>query len=409
MKPHPPATRAGNAPPRTPSPSHVSRLPSTHPAAKRAGKTEKLPSEPPPVCPLPPPEGPASLPASRPTSRVLWPMVKLGDVLRFFNGKSIRANPTGRFPVYGSNGTIGKCDSSLYDDAVILGRVGAYCGSVAREKGAFWASDNTIVCKARDDVADTEFCYYLLKVLNLNNYAGGTAQPLITQGIIKQIEIPLPPLSIQRRIAGILSAYDDLIENNRRRIAILEETARLAYRKWFGNSMGRTASLGEIAPFVRGKVITEKNAIPGQVPVVAGGLEPAYYHNASNTGCPVITISASGANAGFARLYFEPVWASDCSWCDKTKTRWLYFSYCYLKDNAAALKQLQQGAAQPHVHPKDINALVVPLPDSDKVLADFETAVLPLFEQWGILQKQSVQLASARDILLPKLMKESTA
>ena len=339
------------------------------------------------------------------TSSVLWPEVKLGEILRLFHGKAIQANATGCCPVYGSNGKIGRCDSGLYDNAIIIGRVGAYCGSVAREKGTFWASDNTIVCRAVDDVADTDFCYYLLKDLRLNNYAGGTAQPLITQGIIKQIEIPLPPLTIQRRIADILSAYDDLIENNRCRIAILEETARLAYRKWFGGEVGRKTTLGTIAPFVRGKVITQKNAIPGKVPVVAGGLEPAYFHNEANTSNPVITISGSGANAGFTRMYFEPIWASDCSWCDRTKARWLYFAYCYLKENGESLRNLQQGAAQPHVYPKDINALVVMLPDSDDVLDAFELSVSPLFEQCGVLQKQSAALAAARDKLLPRLMK----
>lgn len=340
------------------------------------------------------------------TSSVLWPKVKLGEILRLFHGKAIQANATGCCPVYGSNGKIGRCDSGLYDNAIIIGRVGAYCGSVAREKGTFWASDNTIVCRAVDDVADTDFCYYLLKDLRLNNYARGTAQPLITQGIIKQIEIPLPPLTIQRRIAGILSAYDDLIENNRRRIAILEETARLTYRKWFGGSeQCRTATIGKIAPFARGKVITQKNAVYGKVPVVAGGLDPAYFHNVANTGAPVITISGSGANAGFTRMYFEPIWASDCSWCDKSKTKCFYFAYCFLKDNADALRNLQQGAAQPHVYPKDINALEIVLPKSNDMLDNFEANVEPLFSQCGVLAKQSVALAAARDMLLPILMK----
>jgi type I restriction enzyme S subunit len=327
-------------------------------------------------------------------------------MLRLFHGKAIQANETGCYPVYGSNGEIGRCDSGLYNNAIIIGRVGAYCGSVAREKCTFWASDNTIVCRAVDDVADTDFCYYLLKDLRLNNYAGGTAQPLITQGIIKRIQISLPSLPVQRRIADILSAYDDLIENNRRRIAILEEAARLAYRKWFGGAeQGRTAMLGEIAPFVRGKVITQKNAVHGKVPVVAGGLDPAYSHNVANTGVPVITISGSGANAGFTRMYFEPIWASDCSWCDKSKTKYFYFSYCFLKDNADALRNLQQGAAQPHVYPKDINALEVALPKSDDLLDNFEESVEPLFSQCGVLAKQNTALVTARDMLLPRLMK----
>ena len=66
---------------------------------------------------------------------------------------------------------------------------------------------------------------------------------------------------------------------------------------------------------------------------------------------------------------------------------------------------MQQGAAQPHVYPKDINALVVMRPDSDDVLDAFELVVSPFFEQCGVLQKQSVALAAARDMLLPRMMK----
>lgn len=105
--------------------------------------------------------------------------VKLGDVIEIYNGKAIKAEPSGAFPVYGSNGKIGFSPMSSYSDAIILGRVGAYCGSVMIEKDEFWASDNTIVLKNNKNT-DLGFLYSLLKYLNLNQYAGGAAQPLIT-------------------------------------------------------------------------------------------------------------------------------------------------------------------------------------------------------------------------------------
>ena len=258
-----------------------------------------------------------------------------------------------------------------------------------------------------EDKCDVRYVKYLFDTElqeSFQQLSQGVAQDNLSKDKLLSVKFHIPDLPIQRRIADILSAYDDLIENNRRRIAILEETARLAYRKWFGGEVGRTVTLGSIAPFVRGKVITQKNAISGKVPVVAGGLEPAYFHNEANTSSPVITISGSGANAGFTRMYFEPIWASDCSWCDRIKAKWFYFAYCYLKENGESLRNLQQGAAQPHVYPKDINALAVALPDSDDVLDAFELSVSPLFEQCGVLQKQSAALAAARDMLLPRLM-----
>ncbi len=160
---------------------------------------------------------------------------KAGNFIKFKNGKSIKPGGTGIYPVYGSNGIIGMSDEYREENSVIIGRVGAYCGSVQFCRGRYWASDNTIVASPKDNDTDVVFLYYVLKNANLNRWSGGAAQPLMTQTVIKEIELPHPDISIQRKIASILSAYDDLIENNTRRIQILEEMAQLIYREWFVN------------------------------------------------------------------------------------------------------------------------------------------------------------------------------
>lgn len=254
----------------------------------------------------------------------------------------------------------------------------------------------------------SDYLYAFLRSKEFKNqieqYVIGGAQPNFGPSHVKKMTIRIPPLAIQRRIADILSAYDDLIENNCRRIEILEETARLKYRKMVVSAnCGGLIELGALALFSRGKVITQKTAIEGDVPVVAGGVAPAYYHNSANTLSPVITISGSGANAGYTRMYFERIWASDCSWIDASRTDHLYFVYCYLKENADVVRNLQQGAAQPHVYPKDINALPVPKL-ADEYLVRFEKDVGMLFEQQAVLSLQNAKLAAARDMLLPRLM-----
>jgi type I restriction enzyme, S subunit len=181
-------------------------------------------------------------------------VVPLGEVLQFGNGKSIKPGGSGAYPVYGSNGIIGGTDIHRHEKGVIIGRVGAYCGSVAYCPGRFWASDNTLVAFPSSDDHDTKFLYYLLGHTRLSRYAGGAAQPLVTQGVLRQIEVRVPSHANQRRIAGILSAYDDLIENSQRRIKILEEMALRLYREWFvhfrfpGHESCRLveSSLGEI-------------------------------------------------------------------------------------------------------------------------------------------------------------------
>ena len=164
---------------------------------------------------------------SKPRTKVL------GDVVRFGNGKSIKPGTEGRYAVYGSNGIIGGSDEFRHENGVIIGRVGAYCCAVVYCPDRFWASDNTLVAYPSSDQVDTRFLYYLLLEAKLGQHAGGAAQPLVTQTVLKQVEVDVPDLSTQRKIAGILSAYDNLIENNLRRIKILEEMARSLYREWF--------------------------------------------------------------------------------------------------------------------------------------------------------------------------------
>jgi type I restriction enzyme S subunit len=82
---------------------------------------------------------------------------------------------------------------------------------------------------------DPRFVYYLLRhnIESIKSLAGGAATPIVSKSKFAQAQVIVPPLPTQRKIAAILSAYDDLIENNARRIAILEEMAQLLYREWF--------------------------------------------------------------------------------------------------------------------------------------------------------------------------------
>ena len=160
---------------------------------------------------------------------------KAENFIEFKNGKSIKPGGEGVYPVYGANGIIGMSDEWKEQNSIIIGRVGAYCGTVQFCRKQYWASDNTIVAYPKDNDTDVSFLYYLLKYANLNRWAGGAAQPLMTQTVIKQIELPYPDIVFQRKIASVLSAYDDLIENNTRRIQILEEMAQRLYREWFAD------------------------------------------------------------------------------------------------------------------------------------------------------------------------------
>lgn len=183
----------------------------------------------------------------------------------------------------------------------------------------------------------------------------------------------------------------------------LEHQAFAIFDNMFPDVSSGSNLIGNIITPQRGKNLLSKDAIPGEVPVVAGVLEPATYHNKSNTISPVLTISASGANAGYVNLWNVPVWSSDSSYIDASMTDNVYFWYVMLKKRQQEIFDAQTGSAQPHIYPKHIAAMpVTDLEPND--IVQFTKLVTPLFQIIGINKQENIKLAEIRDSLLPKLM-----
>lgn len=122
--------------------------------------------------------------------------------------------------------------------------------------------------------------------------------------------------------------------------------------------------LGEVAEVLKGSAITKKDTIDGSIPVIAGGQDPAYYHNESNRTGEIITVSASGAYAGFVNYFSVPIFASDCSTIQAKNKNLVSNKYLYsvLKGKQEDIYKFQQGGGQPHVYPKDLKSIQIPLP-----------------------------------------------
>ena len=123
--------------------------------------------------------------------------------------------------------------------------------------------------------------------------------------------------------------------------------------------------LGDVTEIQKGKSITSANLKDGSVKVVAGGIDYAYLHNEANRPANIITVSASGANAGFVNYWNEPIFASDCTTIlakDKLTTKYVFN---VLKAYQELVFHLQKGAAQPHVYADDLKSLQIPLPPID--------------------------------------------
>jgi type I restriction enzyme S subunit len=161
-----------------------------------------------------------------------WNKYELGELIDLKSGKS-RPKEFGEYPVYGGNGILDYTNQfNVSDETIIIGRVGAYCGSVYFENKKIWISDNALFAKAKKG-NNSKFLYYYLKDKNLNRLAGGSSHPLLTQGQLNQIEVEVPDEPTQQRIASILSSLDDAIELNQQINKTLEEIAKAIFKEWF--------------------------------------------------------------------------------------------------------------------------------------------------------------------------------
>ena len=126
--------------------------------------------------------------------------------------------------------------------------------------------------------------------------------------------------------------------------------------------------LGDICNIEKGATITRNDVLPGEVPVVAGGQEPSCYHNVANREAGAITVSASGAYAGYINFWNCPIFASDCNTIiskddEKTDQTFVYFG---LRAMQKQIYGLQKGGAQPHVYGKDLQKFMFPHPSYAK-------------------------------------------
>ncbi|EMN7268888.1 restriction endonuclease subunit S [Vibrio parahaemolyticus] len=159
----------------------------------------------------------------------------LGDFLNFKNGKkSPERADNASFPVFGSNGLIGRAESTnCPENTIVIGRVGSYCGSVHFSKEKCWVSDNAISCSSKN-AGEEHFWFYVLTKLNLNQFSSGSGQPLLNQATLNAVECEVPNNSPLRALIGsVLNDYDKKIKLNAATNQTLEQMAQAIFKSWF--------------------------------------------------------------------------------------------------------------------------------------------------------------------------------
>jgi len=383
----------------------------------------------------------------------LWQTTELGEIIDLFDSRRIplssrdRQQRQGGFPYYGAQGIIDYIDDYIFDGRYILvAEDGENLNSrklplALAADGKFWVNNHAHILRARPGLADDVFLLHCLNSININPYVTGAAQPKLSQANLRIIQLPLPPLPIQRRIAGILSAYDDLIENSQRRIKILEEMARRFYREWFvhfrfpGHEDCRLVesplgeipegweviSFTEIADVLSGG--TPKTDVPqywdGEVPFFTPRDAPDCFYlqdtekHVSDIGLSkcasalyppdTVFITARGTVGKVALPAVNMAMNQSC-YALRGKTgvpqRFLFLMTLqqvdYLKTNTG-------GATFDTIVVDTFRRMEVLSPPQSTV-SQFSELIDPFFEQVNTLQRQIQNLRRSRDLLLPRLL-----
>jgi type I restriction enzyme S subunit len=316
--------------------------------------------------------------------------------------------------------------------------------------GKFWVNNHAHILRAKPGVADDIFLLHCLNSIDINPYVTGAAQPKLSQANLRIIQLSLPPLPIQRRIAGILSAYDDLIENSQRRIKILEEMARRLYREWFvyfrfpgHENHPRIASpLGEIPEgwdVVKIRDIAE----------VLRGRSYRSVDLSDEAGLPFLNLKCLDRDGGFrrsglkryigdfkeshiakkgdiimavtdmtqerrivARAALVPTLEGDTGVISMDLVRvepipgmsklFLYSLFRY-SSFADEVKHHANGANVLHLSPERVTGYELALPAGDLV-GSYVSFVGPIYEEIDVLENRLDNLRRTRDLLLPRLL-----
>ena len=277
----------------------------------------------------------------------------------------------------------------------------------------------SIICNK--EIINPLFLYYYIKgnLDYIKLFGTGATFPEISGAAMRKIKVQIPTLPTQQKIASILSSYDRLIENNTRRIRLLEQMAENLYKEWFvrfrfpehekvemvnGLPKGwKINSLKEICEFKRGRNITSAEMCDGVIQVISAGITPSGYHNKANVHGVSVTMSSSGANAGYISIHYDDIWAADCSYISEKETEDIYYVYELLNNIRQVINNFQIGAAQPHVYPKDINRIKTCVPPKElRIKANANLS--KIHKEIHKLYKQNQLLTRQRDLLLPRLM-----
>ena len=311
----------------------------------------------------------------------------------------------------------------VYEGNLMVARKGDVrkCVYITENENGWLTGSDCLKVALNESLCFPKYIYYQLRSPYIGKWLEqisiGATMPSINTGLLSNIEIYLPPLNTQRRIAEILSAYDDLIENNRKQIKLLEEAAQRLYKEWFvhlrfpGHEHTKIVdgvpegwdktSIKSVASILTGKKDANFGTANGEYPFFTCAQEPIKAPSYSFDTNAVILAGNGDFNVKLYRGKFEAYQRTYVLTPNDEKNLFLLF---YVVENS--IKKLAQGASGSTIKfltKGMIEGISILFPNA-KLLSDFNSACEEAQTQIEVLQKKAKLLCYARDRLLPKLM-----
>ena len=385
-----------------------------------------------------------------------WKTYKLGDISKFQTGKlnSNAAVENGKYPFFTCSPTTLAIDDYAFDKEAILlaGNNAEGNFSIKYFKGKFNAYQRTYIIETKNDICDIKFLFYALKIClhQFKQVSQGTSTKFLTAVILNNFEISLPSLEEQRRIAGILGAIDDKIENNRRINANLESQAQALYKQWFvdfdfpneegkpykssggkmvdselgfipeGWSVGKLEDVGTVVgggtPSKAKQEYYTSNGIAWITPkdlsithakFTAKGevdITDIGYANSSAKMMPRGSILfSSRAPIGYISIAKNDICTNQGFKSVVPNNGCTAFVYYFLLSNTENIESKATGSTFKEASGALMKSLELVIP-SDDILEKFEKIMSPIFEAQEKFEAENETFATLRDTLLPKLM-----
>ncbi len=357
---------------------------------------------------------------------------RLSQLLTIKNGRDYKSLGQGSVPVFGSGGYMCSVDSYLYDrPSVLLPRKGTLSNIQYYNKGPFWTVDTCYYTIVNENLVDSYYVYRYLRNLNLSGLDTGASIPSMTQKTYNGIKILLPNLSIQHRIASILSTYDSLIENNTKRIRLFEKMAENLYKEWFSYGKiikgGTIVRLTDIIQITRGLSYStaEIDCEEGLDLINLKNIQAygGFRYDGTKKFCGkykneqivcegdlvmgVTDMTQDRRTVGSVALIpktdkLSVISADLIKISSSISSVFLFgmFKYGNVSKNVA---QFANGANVLHLRPKALHNIKVLLPNPN-LINKYVDIVSPMVAEMNKLYVLSEKLARQRDLLLPRLM-----